>query len=396
MKVLQICHDFPTAVGGGATHVYQLSKGLAESGHQVTVFATDLIGKNQRSTRASEQMDGITVRRFRTVQVPLVGADVGNIAFGMLPAALTVERPDIIHVHTYRFFPTWLTPILRWVRRVPVVMTSHSAYEPTRPTRIGLFDRTWGKVIFKTVNRIIALTEIEKKYLTWLGAASDKIVIIPNAVDSALLAYQPNIQRFRDKHHLKEAKIVLFVGRIGLAKGLDTLVDAIPDVLALSGDDVRFVLVGPDWGDQRALEERARCLGVDKYILFTGALVGDHLLDAYHAADVVVLLSRCDASPIVLVEAMAAGKPIVATRVGGIPNLVQDGINGLLVEPGDAGAAAGAINRVLADHTLAERLGQAGKALVREKFQWSQTIQQVVNLYSELLRKGSAELAQVP
>lgn len=390
MRVLQVCHDFPAAVGGGATHVYRLSKGLAEAGHQITVFATDLIGKNQRSTRASEQMDGITVRRFHAIQVPWVGADVGNIAFGMLPSALTVERPDIIHVHTYRFFPTWLAPILHLIRQVPVVMTSHSAFEPTRPARIDLFDRTWGKVIFKTVNHIIALTEIERKYLTWLGADPDKIVIIPNAVDSSLLEYQPNVQRFRDEHDLKEAKLVLFVGRIGLAKGLDTLVDAIPAVLDQSGGDVRFVLIGPDWGDRCVLEARARGLGVEANVLFTGALVGDQLLDAYHAADVVVLLSRFDASPIVLVEAMAAGKPIVATRVGGIPDIVQDGANGLLVEPGDARAAASAINRILADRALAKRLGQAGKALVREKFQWNQVTGQVASLYSEVL---SAERA---
>lgn len=393
MKVLQICHDFPTAVGGGATHVYRLSKGLAEAGHQVTVFATDLIGKNQRSARASEQMDGINVRRFRTVQVPLVGADVGNIAFGMLPTALTVERPDIIHVHTYRFFPSWLVPVLRLIRQVPVVMTSHSAFEPIRPARIDLFDRTWGKVILKAVDRIIALTEIEKKYLTWLGADPDRIVIIPNAVDSSLLVYQPNIQRFRDEYDLKQTRIILFVGRIGLAKGLDTLVDAIPSVLAQSGSDVQFVLIGPDWGDRCVLEARARGLGVDANVLFTGALVGDQLIDAYHAAEVVVLLSRFDASPIVLVEAMAAGKPIIATHVGGIPDIVQDGVNGLLVEPGDAGAAASAINRILSDRGLAKRLGQAGKALVREKYQWSQIAGQVASLYAELLSPEKVRIA---
>ncbi len=394
MRVLQVCHDFPAAVGGGATHVYRLSRGLAEAGHQVTVFTTDLIGKNQRSTRASEQMDGIRVRRFRAIQVPWVGVDVGNIAFGMLPMALTTERPDIIHVHSYRFFPTWLAPILRVIRQVPVVMTSHSAFEPTRPARIDLFDRTWGRVIFKTVNRIIALTEIEKKYLTWLGADPDKIVIIPNAVDSSLLAYRPNIQRFRDEYDLKQAKLVLFVGRIGLAKGLDTLVDAIPAVLAQSGSDVRFVLIGPDWGDRCVLEARARGLGVDANVLFTGTLVGDQLLDAYHAADVVVLLSRFDASPIVLVEAMAAGKPIIATRVGGIPDIVQDGVNGLVVEPGDARAAAAAINRILADHSLAERLGQAGKAIVREHLQWDKVVQSVVSVYEESRRDSAQRLGE--
>jgi len=387
MKVLQICHDFPPSLGGGATHVYHLSKGLVKAGHQVTVLATDLIGKNRRSTCASEEMDGIVVRRFHARHLPFVGADVGNIAVGMLRAALTDARPDIVHVHTYRFFSTWLAPMVRSIRRVPVVMTSHSAFEPTRPARIELFDRTWGKVIFKSISRIIALTGIEQRYLAWLGADPDKIVIIPNAVDPALLEYQPNVQRFRNAYDLKQEKVVLFVGRIGLAKGLDTLVDAIPGVLAQSGNAVRFVLVGPDWGDRLVLEERARRLGVGASVLFTGALVGDELLDAYHAADVVVLLSRFDASPIVLLEAMAAGKPVVATHVGGIPDIVEDGVNGLLVEQEDARAAAAAINCVLAEPALANRLGQAGKALVREYYQWDKVVQRVVSVYEELRHK---------
>lgn len=364
--------------------MYRLSKGLVDVGHQVCVFATDLIGMNQRSTCSVEFIDGISIRRFRTSQVPMVGVDVGNIAFGMLPAALTAARPDIIHVHTYRFFPTWLAPILRPIKRVPVVMTSHSAYEPTRPARIKLFDQTWGRVIFKSSSRIIALTEIEKRYLIYLGADPSKIIVIPNAVNSNLLTYRPDIARFRNNHHLRDEKVVLFVGRIGLAKGLDILVDAIPHVLAQAGSNIRFVLVGPDWGDRYALELRAKSLDVDTHILFTGALVGEDLLNAYHTADVVVLLSRFDASPIVLLEAMAAGKPIVAARVGGIPDIIKDGVNGLVVEPEDVAAAGAAISRILADSALADRLGQAGKMQVGEHYRWDKVSQRVANLYEEL------------
>lgn len=312
----------------------------------------------------------------------MVGADVGNIAFGMLPAALTAVRPDIIHVHTYRFFPTWLVPFLRIVKHVPVVMTTHSAYEPMRPNRIKLFDSTWGKVIFKAVSRVIALTEIERQYLISLGLSSDKILIIPNAVDSAILDYKPNIPGFKEKYHLVNKKLVLFVGRIGLGKGLDTLVDAIPGVIKKIQDDVRFVFVGPDWGDREILEKQAELLGVGSSVLFTGPIVGNGLLDAYHASDVVVLLSRFDASPIVLVEAMAAAKPVVAARVGGIPDIVIDGTTGILVEPRNSTSAADAILNLLCNERLASQFGQAGKALVRERYQSSVVVKEIVNLYA--------------
>jgi glycosyltransferase involved in cell wall biosynthesis len=385
MRVLQICHDFPSAVGGGATHVHHLSKELVKLGHQVTVFTTDLIGKGERASRAFEEMDGISVRRFRVTSIPMVGLDVGNIPLGMLPAILKKTDYDIVHVHSYRFFSTWIVPIVHILKpRVPIIMTSHSAHEPSRPWRIRIFDNIWGKPIFRSVARVIALTDIERGYLVSLGCPADRIRIIPNGVDSFLLDYVPNIQRFKTSFNITHEKLALFVGRIGLGKGLDILVDAIPQVLAQLGRDVLFLFVGPDWGDREALEQRARALGIEGNILFTGSLAGESLLDAYHSSAIVVLLSRFDASPLVLVEAMAAAKPVVATRVGGIPNVVREGVTGILVEPEDPTSAAAAMIRLLSDSRLAEQFGQAGKALVRARYQWNQIAGQVANLYAEL------------
>jgi glycosyltransferase involved in cell wall biosynthesis len=384
LRVLQICHDFPPSLGGGATHVYSLSKGLTQLGHRVQVMTTDLIGKGQRTPVEREEMDGISIRRFRATMIPGVGADVGNIPLGMLSAALG-EHPDIVHVHTYRFFSTWLVPILRSFKRVPVLMTSHSAYEPSRPARIRLFDATWGKLIFQSVSHIIALTDIEKKYLVSLGAREKDITIIPNGVDPYLLDYQPNVERFKKQFGLENERIVLFVGRIGLGKGLDILIDAIPHVLSQVGNSVRFVLVGPDWGDQTMLEQRAQSLGVSANILFAGSLTDDALLDAYHAADVFALLSRFDASPLVLLESMAASKPIVATRVGGIPSMITNDANGLLVESENVNQAADAIASVLVNASLAQRLGQAGKNLVQERYRWDKIASQVSAMYTRVL-----------
>lgn len=386
MKVLQVCHDFPEAVGGGATHVHRLSRELVRLGNEVTVFTTDLIGKNKRSEHALDQMDGIQVRRFHATTITPIGLDVGNIPFGMLPPLLRTNDWDVIHVHSYRFFSTWVVPLVRWFKpRVPIVMTSHCAYLPARPKRMEVFDSTWGRLVFKDVTKVIALTDIEKDYLGTLGCSQDKIEVIPNGVDSHLLDYVPDVQGFRTKFNLTQARMALFVGRIGLGKGLDILVEAIPLVLAQLGKDVVFVFVGPDWGDRGALEERARALGVEDHLKFTGPLAGETLLDAYHSCDLFVLLSRFDASPLVVVEAMAAAKPVVATRVGGVPNIVHDDATGLLVDPEDAPGAAAAIVRVLKDTNLAQRLGNAGKAMVQERYQWNQIAGQVANLYCESL-----------
>ncbi|MCL4486899.1 MAG: glycosyltransferase family 4 protein [Chloroflexi bacterium] len=384
MRVLQVCHDFPIAVGGGAIHVHRVSRELVRLGNRVTVFTTDLIGKGERTDRACEEMDGISVRRFHATPIPVLGLDVGNIPFGLLPAILRQRDIDVIHVHSYRFFSTWIVPLLRLFKRnVPVVMTSHCAFEPSHPWRIRLFDATWGRLVFKSATRVIALTEIESEYLVSLGCAADKIHIIPNGVDSAVLDHVADVKAFRARFGITHAKVALFVGRIGLGKGLDVLVDAIPAVAKRFGGDVLFMFVGPDWGDRQELEQRAHSLGVSASVLFTGPLNGNTLLDAYQAADIVVLLSRFDASPLVIVEAMAAAKAVVATRVGGIPNIVRDGSTGLLVSSENSTEAAAAMVRLLSDRPLAEKYGQAGRQLVQRHYLWNQIAGQVQDVYAK-------------
>jgi glycosyltransferase involved in cell wall biosynthesis len=129
----------------------------------------------------------------------------------------------------------------------------------------------------------------------------------------------------------------------------------------------------------------ARESGVGDRVVFRGRLEGTALADAYRGARVLALPTRYDSFPSVLVEAMACGRPVVTTPVGGIPTLVQDGGNGLLIPPGDESALTGALARTLDDDALAARLGDAGRALVERELSWERQCERTAEVFERAL-----------
>ena len=159
----------------------------------------------------------------------------------------------------------------------------------------------------------------------------------------------------------RERPLLVFAGRMTAPKALGVALDAVAEV-----PEVDFELAGD--GDQRAaLEARARELGLDGRIRFLGPLSRDEVLALFRRADAALLSSAWENFPHTLVEALAVGTPAIATSVGGVPEIVTHGENGLLVPPGEPGALAAAIRRFLADGALRERL-TAGAAPSAERF----------------------------
>jgi colanic acid/amylovoran biosynthesis glycosyltransferase len=167
---------------------------------------------------------------------------------------------------------------------------------------------------------------------------------------------------FQAKKHEGRGNRLLFVGRLAAAKGLQVLLDAVAKVGGATLD------IAGDGPDRKRLEERANVLKVLGRVKFLGYQSQQQVRELLKQADVFVMSSFAEGVPIVLMEAMAAGVPVVATRIAGIPELVQDGHAGLLVSPGDADAAAGAIRRLLEDANLRNRFAAAGREIVERQF----------------------------
>ncbi len=159
---------------------------------------------------------------------------------------------------------------------------------------------------------------------------------------------------------------LLFVGRLAAVKGLLVLLDALA-AARTTRPDLRLTLVG-DGPDRPMLEARVRAMGLDAAVTFAGYKAQDEVAAALQAADALVLPSFAEGVPVVLMEAMAAELPVVATQVGGVGELVTDGETGLLVPPGDCAALANALLRVMTDEALRQRMGKAGRARVTAQF----------------------------
>ena len=158
---------------------------------------------------------------------------------------------------------------------------------------------------------------------------------------------------------------ILFIGRLAAVKGVRLLLEAVATLRARH-PGLTLTLVG-DGPDRSGLEARAQALGLGDAVTFTGYLGEAGVAEVLARSDMLVLPSFAEGVPVVLMEAMASGLPVVATRVGGVAELVEDGVSGLLVPPGDAGVLAGAMDRLLADPDLCRRFGAAGSAAVRER-----------------------------
>ncbi|MFQ5590087.1 MAG: glycosyltransferase [Phycisphaerae bacterium] len=185
-----------------------------------------------------------------------------------------------------------------------------------------------------------------------------------------------------------ESGAILCVARLSLEKGHFVLLDALA-ILREKGIDARCTLVG-DGPMRSAVETRAARLNLQGMVTFTGALEPHRVTALYQAAKVVVLASLSEGVPVVLMEAMACSRPVVATWVGGVPELVENGRSGLVVPPGDPEALAEALRLVLTDAELARRLGENGAQRVRNRFNIEEAVHQLAALFSDHMANSGA------
>ena len=290
----------------------------------------------------------------------------------------TGERlaPDLIHLHS----PVpYLPDIVAGVAKgTPIVLTYHSGSMLENKWAIdlliGFYETVFLPSLFKRAEAVITISQEFAKLK--ISQYKKKMHFIPTGVD---------LNRFK-KTPLPAAERVTFVGRLDKLnwKGVEQLLQAIVLVLKQRPQVVLEIVGGGD-----ALEHyrsRAHDLGIAKSVIFTGEQVGSNLVDAYERSSVVVLPSTSDAEAfsIVLVEAMASGRPIIGTNIGGTPQVIEHGKNGLLVEPNDPKQLANAIEQILGDNILAQSLADYG-ANKAQSFSWDIQAKKYDELFQTIL-----------
>ncbi len=376
MRVLELTQRFPPALGGVENHVMNLASKLSESGVTTEVFTTDLMTDVPLRRLGDDGANfPFTVRRFRANKIAEMPHGLGIVAPSMIPKVLS-DPPDLIHAHAYGYFPTFVGSFAGKFRGIPLVITPHS--DAGRPSlRKSLFDLCIPLVTLRAAQRVIALTRSEASYLSHLRIPEDRIRVISNGVTLAEFA------GIGPRSGGGEPCRVLFVGRCyPQQKGLLHLVRAM--ALLPSVARAHLDIVGEDWGGVAPVASLATELGVGDQISILGPLVRWRLLQAYASADLMVLPSLFESFPIVLLEAMAAGLPVVASRVGGIAEVVEEGRTGLLVEPGNPRDLAHALELLISDPKLRRAMGRRGRERAQD-YSWDMVAQRVRQVYEEVM-----------
>ncbi len=239
---------------------------------------------------------------------------------------------------------------------------------------LTLFYRYTNRFSCQRSARVVAVSDDMRRWAEYCGCPPSRVVVIPNAVPAA----------FEAAHDVAapvaSTPYILYVGRLSPEKGVDVLLQAFAYV-AGENTQVHLHLIGG--GDLQGLTEKVHALGINDRVTFHGQLPHSVLPGWYRRAMLTVIPSRADAQPVTVLEAMASGCPVVATRVGGIPEMVQDGESGLLVRPDSPLELASAIARVLEDQSLRERL-QLGGHRTAQRFSFEYLFEKTLTMYHEL------------
>ena len=350
MRVLHLSWEFPPRIIGGiAAHVFDLSRALVRRGLEVNVMTC-----NFPDAKKFENINGVNVNRFEAYATgdSFLGWALRmqkNMEINSSDLISGTGGFDIIHAHD------WLSGVagigLKHLYRKPLITTMHST-EYGRRTGIhndlqASIHEIEGWITFESW-RVITCSYYMRSHVAWcFHLPESKMCVIPNGVDVSKFSFSFDYWDVRNRFAHGSERILLFVGRLVPEKGLDTLINALPIILA-GGVNVKLVVVGE--GPQKEMYQgMASDRGLREKVMFAGYVDDWTLRALYRVADVTVVPSKFEPFGIVALEAMAAHCPLVTTSTGGLNETVDDGGTGLKVPTDDSPALAGAILRILRD-----------------------------------------------
>ena len=399
MKVCLVSYEFPPDVGGEASYAHALASGLSSLGHEVTV----LVPKKQGVEYSKD--GGFRILAVRASSIP--GLKVASFVIAvnrLLPPLVRSEGTDVVHVvFDYPSFPFRVrgvgAPVFATVHHLHVAealgaLRAGGSFARRLPGIYSDFLLSLMEVVLvRRAASVVTVSAFTRNSLrSYLRVNPDRVRVVPNGIGFRDLLEAKDTGRARQRFGLGSGPLLLYVGRLEPSKGLEALLAAF-EVAVRSLPEVRLAVVGR--GSERytlKLKRMAASLGLEGKVTFTGRVGRAELCELYAASTVMVLPSLMEGFGISLAEAMAAGKPCVATKVGAVPEVVSDGVTGLLVPPGSPRELAEAILKVLRSPDAGAGRGRRGRELVVGRFTVDRMARETTALYADAL-SPSARLA---
>jgi glycosyltransferase involved in cell wall biosynthesis len=378
MRVCFVNSFYPPYVGGAERYVSSIAGKLSELGHDVTVYCAS------KPLHHGENYDGkVRVVRMKTPMM-FYGTPIT-----MFPDSFFGEDYDIIHANFPSPYLAAASSFVAKLKKTPSVLTWHNdlpAVTSAAALLVGLHDLA-APIYLSNFRKIIATTNVYAERSKTLRKFADRVVVIPNGVDTS--KFNPNVEgdRIREKYKLKGKNVMLFVSVLNSwhrYKGLDYLLRA--TAIAKKMDGSLALLIVGSGSLLPYYRELAKELRIEDVVIFAGFVRDDELPEYYAACDFFVLPS-IDASEgfgIVLLEAMASGKPVIGSRVGGMVDVIRAGENGLFVSPNDVESLASKIIELAGSDEERIRLGKKGREIA-EFYHWRNIVNSLRELYAQFL-----------
>ena len=410
MNIIQIPRLFVRSHWGGTeTVILETCKRLLKMGHHTEIICPNALAKEDKET-----IGGVRVTRMPYFY-PYLGLSReaknlldrkgGNLfSFAMMRFLRKYPDLDLIHLHTSKR-PGGIGRYVAMKRGIPYVVSLHGgvfdvpdeeAATWTAPTE-GTFE--WGKIlgwwvgsrrVLDDAAAILCVGEEEQR-LTQQRFPDKKVIHLANGVDPDRFATGDR-NGFRNTYHIpSDAYVLITVGRIDPQKNQIFAINILPELIQLN-PKAHVVIIGPVTNENysQKLTRKINEKGLDDHVTIIDGLAAgsQELVDAYHGADIFLLPSVHEPFGIVILEAWAAGLPVVASRVGGIPSFVDDGEDGLLFDPKDEAGFISVFKTILESPEKARALGAAGRVKARGQYSWDRITQFLVDIYEEAVREN--------
>ena len=381
VKVLHVLPSLSASWGGPVSVVLGLTRALEQRAVNCSVLATYGVVTGPKPSLPSS----ISAAVFKTDLL-------GWLWFGHAPGLAAAMREqmhscDLVHIHELWHYPHWIAARVAIESRVPYVVSPHGEFSAWALRQKRVAKRAYAPILLwpslRRTNAIHALSEAEVQQVRDFGVSAP-VHLIPNGVPVDLTQTdrdkRASVQMFSE---LRDRAVVLFLGRLQPQKGPDVLVEAWSH-LARQCPTAHLLLAGPaDARMDAALKARAQELGLTASITFAGPLYGARKAAAMAGADLFVLPSRSEGQSVALLEALAAGLPVVVTPPANFPDVGVADVG--VVAPLEPAALAKAMLELLSQPDRATAMGARGRDLVRQRFTWPRVAAQVQEMYERVL-----------
>ena len=400
MRILMF-HDFSDIRGGANQYRVELTNLLRAAGFSVSLFTyrqgDEEVGKKENVSVYPYSGDGPLTGRFKQHLInPGLYASLKRVIGDM--------TPDVVHVQGNCLFTQ--TVYLACPGGIPLIQTAHDI-RLVCPNETGIRNNglvcpwSFGNVCVSEgcVSRLrVTVQSLSKAVIRKVFRQSNRYLVSPSralgenfshfGIEPVLIPNFVDTGRFERSDPPSSSRTVLFVGSLYPSKGVDTLLRAFGEVhRAVS--DARLVIVG-EGPEEQNLRSMVEQLGVGPAVVFRGVLASEELDQVYLRSRVVVLPSVVKENcPLVILEAMAASRPVVASRLGGINELVQDRRNGFLVPYGDAESLARTLLGIFRDDESVDRMGRQGRELAENEYTPERHLERITGLYDKAVSRGA-------